>query len=323
MAISRKYELYIGGSSSERAKQRDNYKYQEQDTGKTGAKSASPPSEGDIPISNKFVLITDLQMQAEGSYIKKGDGKKSQSSKVTVYNPNEETKQYLKRGNIVILKAGYESDESLDTIMTGQIHTVSETRDKTDIKVVISCSEVFIVKQGLRFSKAYSKGTKYTQIFNDIIRAYANNGIPLGFFDVSQLDNKVTKKGFSFSGNVSNTLSELCEALNYHWYTSLSKLFIVPKTKQTYVRTIVVQDGDVKGSIEPQDDATGKDKAQSKEALTGLRMKLALVPKASTATHVRVNRTNTKFNGDYLINKIDYRLDYEGNEWDLNIECEG
>lgn len=90
-----------------------------------------------IPDQAK-VITNPFQMDAEIKYeTPKVASTKSQVSKFKFYNIGEELRDFISKNDVVILKAGYETDSELPLAFTGTVQKVSTERVGADLVTTI------------------------------------------------------------------------------------------------------------------------------------------------------------------------------------------
>lgn len=101
---------------------------------------------------------------------------KAGQAEITIYNLSDSSKQKIKKGDVVQLKAGYRDDYG--TIFYGTIDKIWVEKDGADVKTVIQASDSMkqLWQSGYVVRK-YSKGTPVANIVRDM---FSVAGVPVG-----------------------------------------------------------------------------------------------------------------------------------------------
>lgn len=125
---------------------------------------------------------------------------------ITVYNAKESTRNdILKKGNSVILKAGY-NDEGIGTIFSGVIIESVTNFNDTEWVTEIKAIDIGNNKNGLEFEVfqfSYKKDTPFITVLNDV-----SNSLNLNISGLSNVT-ETLKDGFSYGGNIKGLLNQI------------------------------------------------------------------------------------------------------------------
>jgi len=321
----------------------------------------SPPSFGSnlneyrtVTLDGDAVLITDLDMIADIMGTNKSVNGSGVSSRITLYNLNKSTLNTVCRKNAkVILKAGYSSQKkskNLPTIFIGQVVSFSTERQGTDVVTTLHCKDGNIALNSIRVSKSYlpieSKGGPLSSvgalsgktIIDDLVEEWRKQGIgssnetiqydiplPLARYPYIKPSDTEYGLGWSFNGYLKDAMSEICEHHGLVWYIHNSILYVQPKDAPK-IRQILEIDDELIKSIQPNNEATVRDTANTKDN-TGLVIKTFLngtTEKSPLAIDKFVRITsNRSEKGLYKISSVSHNLDTRSsNIWDTTITCE-
>ena len=318
MVTLRQYELFIGKAELDKSKLKNHYIYNQQVTNQV-APSASNDT---IPPTGEFIKITELQITADIQYNKDSETASTQPIKINIYNPNQNTLRYIKEGNNVVLNAGYNTDATLTTLAVCQIMKATVRKKGTDVVAELLCSDSASLRKEVYFYNSYPANTPYTQIINDFIKCYKDNGVALGRFDTSKIVGKLTKGSYAFEGLASKSLSTLLKNITpaHKCYTTINRLFIVPNEGEELVDVVILTEDDFKRSVDLLTETTGT-KAEKKKEYVGIKVNTFLNGACSTAGFVRIK--GGAYEGDYGIKTVSHKLDFEGSSWDTDLELIG
>lgn len=333
-ALQRRYELYIG-YSRELA---DKIKNEKVVTGKTENVQSSVDNRSVPP--NGFVRIINNQVEVDVKFDREGSGSKNETQTIRLYNPSDKTLQYLKHGNVIVMKAGYNVDDiassplpndsgtftdtfQLPILFASDIITTSIKKTQTDRIVTITCGEAYNVRRNIKYVKTWPKGERWTYVMLDILDVLGSYGIPKGTIDPNKMNDKRLKKAKPFTGSITEALDILTKATDYSWYIAQGKINLIPNLKDKDdaggFRIANITESMVKNTIEPMDDMAKRDLKEGEQTRKGIKFTVLLNADLSTADGINI--TFGDYQGKYLISKVTHKLNYEGGAWDTTVEC--
>ncbi len=318
--LLREYELYIGQLKELK------------DLTKCSSVSSSPATKNtpsvdvrSAPELKGFVRLTNHHFDASVVFDRDGSGSKNPTQTFNIYNPTDETLEYLKYGNIVLLKAGYNQDDSLPVICATEIIKTEIIKPNADRIIKLTCSEAYNARSKIKYNKSFPRGTSYIDVVLDMLDTFANFGVPTGLFAATNLNGITLNKAMVFSDSIYGALETVCNATSYKWYIATGEVYIVPKyseaTDSQYVSVVEVTEDNVKEAVLPMSNTAKLNCEDSEKSMNGVKVKINLNGDAGSAQGVVVNFGEYK--GKYLITKVTHKLSFEGTEWDTTIECKG
>jgi len=181
---------------------------------------------------------------------------------VEIFNLSSTSINRIKKGNILILQAGYRSDYGI--LSQGKISSVLTSRDGVDKITTINMTEgqdysgvkvtsaTSTDKKSLKI--AFAKGTKADVIIRKLVSAL---GIRLGEMKLPK--NPVYKSGYTVTGNILNNLAEVIKDCGASLYYRRGTLVIRSITEGTDEQFILEEATGLLGSPEPfeEDDSKG------------------------------------------------------------------
>lgn len=272
-------------------------------------------------IPSNAVKMTELHFEASISGTNKGSGSKNSGAVVKIYNASTDTIAKMQQKDaILILKAGYASDAELPTIFTGQIQSVSTKRPNQDSITEVICGDGYTVKKNARLTLSFPPKTTYEGIFISLAGGFSALGIPLGGLRLKPVRTMITESGYTVDGFIRDELDRLCEALDYTWYISLSKLYIQPKG-MTIATTFVTLDNQYQvKSINKMSDQTSALSGSNADGVGGVKIISVLDGRYTLDKFIKISFGEYK--GLYKITSVSHKLSYEGTAWDTIIETE-
>lgn len=258
--------------------------------------------------------ITDLRIKAS-ILDKKGGASNKNVATIEIFNLTINNQRNIGTDDTVLLKAGYKIDGAeLPLIYVGQVTKVTTTKKGQDTITKIVCRASEVGRKNIRISKIPIRGETSEDIANYFASIAAQNGIPTGNvfvpvpFDVPA--------GLPLTGSLFTLMERFCERNALDCYVTLGKLYIEPQNSVSVVASIEVQAANIKGSIRPQDDSSGKSTSASKK---GLEFTLFLDGRITAAKSVTIKFG--EFRGDYNVTSVGFKMDSEGSNWDTIVSC--
>lgn len=327
-SVLRKYELYIGS-----LRELEVIRAQSDATKLDGTKPSVDSTT--IPAQDKFILLTNHHFEAEIIYPKEGKGNKTVSQTFKIYNPSPDTERRIKSGNVLILKAGYDSDFTLPTICATVITKSFIKRNGNNRVLHLLCSEAYDVKSTVIYNAVLAKTLTYADGITKLLDIFAQYGIPAGKVTFSKTAlNKQFGKSYSVAGKLSESMEKLCADSGHRWYVIGGEIYIQPldPNEVPLVTALVVEQKNVKGNMEFLDDITNKNKKQQETKTEGVKFTLNLNGNVNKQDYIQVIKTVGKnpstpkfdnFVGAYAVTSIKHTLSFEGDAWDTEIETRG
>lgn len=286
-----------------------------------------------VPEKDKFILLTQHHFDAEIEFPAEGNGNKNPTQTFEIYNVSPSTEKFIKSGNIIILKAGYSTDENLPTICAAQIIKTYTVKTGVDRVTTIICSEAYDTRRKILFSESFLPKTLYVDIIQKILDVFAQYGVPSGDIRFSdEIQNKGTDTGYILMGNIERSLQRICDMIKHRWYIAGGEIFIEPDVKDEhndYINLLVVEFDQVKNTIESLDDVSNKKLSETEIKTRGIKFTINLNGNLNRNDGVLViaregdPESFAKHEGTYVIKNVKHTLSYEGDSWDTTIEARG
>ena len=155
--------------------------------------------EATLQIGSKRYGMDDLYFEFDVPF---EDSDTLQTATFKAYNLSEATRKSIKRGNVIILNAGYEGD--VGAIFVGQVSACSHRRQNTEWITEISATAAMEQWLGAKVSKTYAKGSTAKTIVADLLNIF---GVEVGEFSLA-ID-KVYDRGLVCNGKVKDVLRQV------------------------------------------------------------------------------------------------------------------
>jgi hypothetical protein len=155
--------------------------------------------EASLQIGGKRYGMDDLYFEFEVPF---EDSDTLQTAKFKAYNLAEATRKGIKRGDVIILNAGYEGD--VGAIFVGQVSACSHKHQNTEWITEISATAAMDQWLSAKVSKTYAKGSTAKEIVSDLLNIF---GLEIGEFTLAV--NKVYDRGLVCSGKVKDELKKI------------------------------------------------------------------------------------------------------------------
>ena len=140
---------------------------------------------------------------------------------ISIFNLKPETENRIKKGQVLVLSAGYEGD--IGTVLAGEISEVfsyTEGQDRICEVEVIDATERFLTT---RISKTYKAGIKASQVLADIL---AVSGLEIG--RISLPDDVAYTNGRTVDGRLREIAKEIARDGGASLYINNGAIFAVP-----------------------------------------------------------------------------------------------
>ena len=155
--------------------------------------------EASLQIGSKKYSMDNLYFEFEVPF---EDSDTIQTAKFKAYNLSESTRKGIKRGDVIILNAGYEGD--VGAIFVGQVSACSHKHQNTEWITEISATAAMDQWLNSKVSKTYAKGSTAKEIVSDLLNIF---GVEIG--DFSLATNKVYDRGLVCNGKVKDELKRI------------------------------------------------------------------------------------------------------------------
>lgn len=155
--------------------------------------------EASLQIGSKKYSMDNLYFEFDVPF---EDSDTIQTAKFKAYNLSESTRKGIKRGDVIILNAGYEGD--VGAIFVGQVSACSHKHQNTEWITEISATAAMDQWLNSKVSKTYAKGSTAKEIVSDLLNIF---GVEIG--DFSLATNKVYDRGLVCNGKVKDELKRI------------------------------------------------------------------------------------------------------------------
>ena len=271
-----------------------------------------------LTIPKDVKLITDpIQMEADIKYSAGKTSGSPQTATIKVYNLNKTTLNYIEADAAVLLKAGYEQDLDLPIIFVGQIVQVFTNRVGADNVTTMLVKEGANTLKNTKFAAAYPEGQTYNFVLLQIIKAFKDNGIPLGGFTESDRSIQSLENPSALSGKLGEVLTEVCGEIDFVWYLSKGKLYVQPKELDRLIDLVEIGADQVIGTLKLVDDKAGLSAKDKESKPAGVKATTFLNGDIATHTYMRI--TYGDFQGDYSPTSIQHKLNWKKGPWTTTI----
>jgi len=259
-------------------------------------------------------LITDLRMTFR---IEKSLEKNPNSSMVSVYNVNNDTRRIIEQeGAVCQLKAGYGETEP-PLLFTGDLTRATTKINGADFITEMEAMDGGEAYQTSEVDVSFSKGVESGQILSGVLDS-------MGLTKGTVVDFKSALKylsGFVFSGRSTDALDTILGKQNLTWSIQDNQLQILPRGKSTTEEAVI---------LTPKTGLIGSPfitkvlnsdllkKKDGKEAESGLRFISLLNPLLRPGRLVSIDARLVQ--GLYRVEKVSHNGDTHGNNF--YSECE-
>lgn len=281
----------------------------------------------------KALEITGLHVEIDIQATRKVKPGESAPAICKIYNLSSETRGKISVEDYIHIYGGYrDTDAELPLLFAGRVLEVKSALNKSgDMITTILGSVAPAALTSITVKGTMEEDIYYRDAIRRILNIIAAYGIPVGDFDDYSensflVNNTRLPNGFTYDGKLADVLATLCEAVNYRVYMSVGKLYVRPReiiggTVAKYRKTVLTPDL-LKGVAEPAKGTVGSS-TQSKDkkikATVTTFLNGAITPDKLVELRGYEGYTNLT-DGDYMVDDIKHKLQYEGEAWDTILE---
>lgn len=269
-------------------------------------------------VTKKGFSIADLQITFS---VKKCANNKEAQNKATIeiYNLSEETLKVLEQSYpVVTLKVGY-LKTGLYTLFSGKVFDLETTRRNSDRVTRI---EAIPFQDKLNFtyvSDYIAAGNTVGSAIDKIRQAIPN--LAKGIYRSDKL-NYVLPFGMPIAGTALQELQRICDSHNLEYRIDVDTLYVndIGTTSDSSVATAPVLSYET-GLLTGPYKSTGRIKRGKLDPLRkdGLTLTALLNPKVNAGWAVVLSGTSD--DGTYKVEEVEFKGDYRGNDWTMDILC--
>ncbi|WP_150283797.1 hypothetical protein [Rummeliibacillus sp. TYF-LIM-RU47] len=224
-------------------------------------------------------------------------------STIRIYNLSHDSRAKFKRGNRLVLNAGYEGD--VGVVLDGEITRVRSEKVGPDRTTIIKVLDTHGVTSKKTIKKTYKQKTNTSTIIRDLAHAI---GLKLKVLDLPK--DKVQKKGYNVTGNVLDTIERLADDCGASFYFSKGYLYIRDIRKGDNTKFTLTSSTGLIGSPDIFE------KSYHGKTVKGFRVDALLQHKVSTASILTLKCQTVvgKFrviSGKHVANKSDFQTQFD------------
>jgi hypothetical protein len=259
-------------------------------------------------------IFTEHQIQFS---VNMDNNSKPNSSSITIYNVDEEIKQYIKANkasNIVcILEAG-DNEQGLKKVFEGTI-TRSEFVEDSEVNYVkFSLGDGVVSAKNAKTIRTYPRGTTYEQILKDLNK---DMKLPVSTFagiSGDRLLNPVT-----FAGKSHDILSNISKTLGLDYSIQNNEIVIIPYKRmlKKEVSVITSSTGLIGKVALDNNDTSGVSTSVDKPDKYTIKFTCLLDGSLKPSETVYVK--DDEYDSAFKITSVRFEGDYEGNTWFCHV----
>ena len=152
-----------------------------------------------VQVEDKTYSMSDFDFDFDVQF---EDSKEPTTAVVTIYNLAETTRNSMKKGDPVILNAGYEGD--IGVIFVGQIAGIKHSHSSTEWATKITASEALEEWLTAQVNKTYTQETTASAMVQDLLNIF---GIEVGTFEL--VEDKTYTRGRVCKGKLKDVITEI------------------------------------------------------------------------------------------------------------------
>ena len=133
---------------------------------------------------------------------------------LSIYNLSKDTYDFIKKGMILIIDAGYQEDHGV--IFTGNIDKVTTTKQKPDVITTLESKDGLKSLINTYVFKTFAANTSVSTIINYLI---SEMGFSKGTLSGIPLDKKILN-GVSLAGSAKSYMDKYSKSYNFKWFVN-------------------------------------------------------------------------------------------------------
>lgn len=288
-------------------------------------KSNSVSSNNLTTVPGNVITITDpIHINATIVDPKSGDKFNKNKSVIEFYNLAPETYNFIRTGDSIFLQGGYVQDVDLPHVFIGLITKVSTRKSNTEVITRIEANASEMALSGVFISKSFPKNSTLRDIVNDLAKAIAQSGIPVGEINnqpiAAKLLDKAYPTGFIVQDSPLKALETICDQNGMIAYVTQGRLYVEPKKHRgELTKVVVVGPGQFKGQIEYEKDKKGEELTKEEDFKDNYDAKINLFLDGNITSNCLVRITVKGYEGLYSIKEIQHTMAWKDGDWDTNL----
>lgn len=258
------------------------------------------------------LLIEDLRIKF--SVKKNSSSKSNNTSKITVYNLSETTRNTItETGKLATLSAGYRESGTTD-IFVGDISNSNIERNEADILTVLDCSDGSKALSETNEQLSFAEGTKNTTILDALIKKFP---LAVKYLDIpTDAQGKESLNGFSMADMAGSMFDSICDKMGVEWSIQDNQLQILAPdaTNGDTIENITVASGLIGNPKRI------KAKPDARDGFSGWRIETLLKADATIGGKVLVTSREIGNNKPFKIVALNHNGDTHGNDWKTTLD---
>jgi len=280
-------------------------------------------SDKDILIPSNALSVDDLHIKTLLPIKKTKKASSSDAFIIEVYNMDEDLTKTMFPDDIVVLEAGYETDEVLPAVFIGSFRRTVTTQKGQDRITKLICVNDTGAVRGFFSKWDWAPGTTYDTMIKEVMADLAEQGLPSGRPLIGSgsglpiAKDIKTETGITAKGNGVKTLDSLCQEIDYRAYVTLNTLWVEPNSIPLIRQVITIEQDNIIGRIEKSVDNIEKLSGQKGE---GIKFTLFLDGRITPSTKIEIAFGD--FKGTYFVKAITHNMEFEGKRWETEVLCD-
>jgi len=231
----------------------------------------------------------------------------SSKSKIEIFNLNQVSRQNIKKGWAVVLKAGYKSGiiSIPPVLFQGVVGPggAFAKREGADIVTTMECGDGEQQMMMGTIDRSYPTGTPMALVITDVI---ASSGLIPGI--ITGVPTIIFSKGYTAHGQIRKVMDELTKRAGLAWNVNNGAVNVIP---------IKGFDGRVAEVISSETGMIGVPSVDNGV----LKFSNLLNPKLVPGSLILMQSSNISINGIHKINRSKFVGDTHDSKWQVECEC--
>lgn len=267
--------------------------------------------------SETALSVTDLHVKFS---IKKTSKKSPNNASVSIWNLTDNTRSQISTTeDIVIVKAGYETDRLPEVIYKGDVTNITTSLQPPDVVTTIESSDGVKAISDTNISLSIDSGASAKSILDRVVKAFP---IARKVLPAVGVPDKKYASGFSSFGRAEEILSRITDDLGLEWSIQDNELKIIEADKSDGTRVVHLSSstGLIGSPIKKNDILKATKKSGQKKDTPGWSVKTLLVPFLEPGGRVSIESAEIKAGSIFRVQTVEHSGDTHGNDWYTTLE---
>ncbi len=247
-------------------------------------------------------------------HIEKALGKSPNKASVTITNLAETTRAQIEKAPLIVrLEVGYDGQENLQTLFTGDLRTAFTSHDGPDVNTTLQMGEGDRAFQFAHVNRSFAPNSTILDAVKECAKTIGLD-LPKAILNAPELARQHAN-GVSLHGPAQKVLTSLLLPVGYSWSMQEGKLIALKQAQVLENQAVVIQQQD--GMIGSPQLAPPKKPGES----AMLTVKTLVDPRIVAGCKIDVRSKDKVVNGLFRVEKCTHTGDSRSKDWYTSIEA--